>query len=71
MKHPGKMPAGGHGGSAHRGNQKMVKTNRQTLKSGGKMEKCGNDGNTKGTTLPMNGAQANAKGGSNKGHMDY
>jgi len=65
-----KMKPGGHGGYAARGNGKRVTTNRQTLKSGGAMEKCGNSGNSKGTTLPGYGRPANTKGGVS-GHMKY
>jgi len=46
--------------------QKPVKTNSKTEKtatSPEKMAKMGNDGNTKGTTLPNNGRPANTKGG--------
>jgi len=68
-----KAGTGGYGGSAHKGNGARVTTNRQTLKSGStaKMSMCGNDGNTKSTTLPGYGRPANAKGASTKGHMDY
>ena len=60
-------------GNAHKGDGKRVTTNRQTLKSGGKMESYGNSGNSKGTTLPGYGRPANTKhkGGSSKSHMDY
>jgi len=42
------------------------KTNTETTKTASspdKMAKMGNDGNTKGTTLPNNGRPTNTKGG--------